>query len=97
MNEFIFNISLGILAVLGTIVFEPPSTGLTNRTVKSKGYICWATPTKKALKKCQKENSCTGVGTYAWHRKREFAKKLAVKQCNQRFGTCYFDYCERAK
>lgn len=62
-----------------------------------KGYVCWAKPTNEALKKCRKNNTCSGAGTWAWHPKKKSAESLAVKTCNKEFGQCILEYCEENK
>jgi len=59
------------------------------------GYICWAKPDTNSQKQCENKRTCRGVGTYAWNKNRNVAKKLAIKKCKNEFGSCIFDYCEK--
>lgn len=63
-------------------------------TSKSNGFTCWASPTKAALDKCRKTQTCAGAGVYAWHPKKSVASKLAIKFCKKEFTDCVLDYCD---
>lgn len=60
-------------------------------------YVCWANPTPKAKKECKSKSRCNGAGTYAWHKKKSVAKRLAIRGCEKEFGrkNCEIDYCDR--
>jgi len=78
---------LGSRAPLLSVPASKPSYG---------DHVCWANPTPKALKKCTKPYTCSGVGTYAWHPKKKIATRNAIRFCNKKFGkrACVLDYCE---
>lgn len=56
-------------------------------------HVCWANPTKDAIKKCG--DKCNGSGTYGWGKTKTIAKQSALKLCNKEFGKCKIDYCEK--
>ena len=61
---------------------------------KPSGFMCWSSPTKDALKKCEKVRTCDGAGIYAWHPKMNGARYLSITTCKKKYGECVLNYCE---
>jgi len=103
MKQVFFGVVLGVLATIGFMSFRTPKMNLIIHNSKGvklyKVHICWASPSKEALKKCQEAGTCSGVGTYAWHPKKIRAEEMAVRRCDKEYGknTCNLEYCEKGR
>jgi len=84
-----------LVATVGLIMYKKTPSLMIGKQPVFGDYVCWASPTPAALKKCEGNHQCTGSGVYAWHSKERIAKRTAMRFCKKTYGECDFDYCER--
>ena len=82
-----------ILCATGCFIEMSPAYSRNNRQQE---FICFASPTKRALERCQMKGTCRGAGTFGVHPSEMQAARLALQLCDKEYeSVCDLDYCEK--